>query len=83
MKCELTGFLGVLILVSWWLVSGNTVRAAEAARPNVVIFLADDAGWGDYGANGNTQVSTPSIDRRNCTAWRRALAIFITLPAGS
>ena len=44
MKCELTGFLGVLILVSWWLVSGNTVRAAEAARPNVVIFLADDAG---------------------------------------
>lgn len=36
------------------------LRAAE--RPNVVIFLADDAGWGDYSRNGNTQVSTPHID---------------------
>lgn len=33
-----------------------------ADRPNVVIFLADDAGWGDYSRNGNTQVSTPQID---------------------
>jgi arylsulfatase A-like enzyme len=30
--------------------------------PNVVIFLADDAGWGDYSRNGNTQISTPNID---------------------
>ncbi len=33
-----------------------------AARPNVVIFLADDAGWGDYSQSGNTQVRTPNID---------------------
>lgn len=37
-------------------------RATAATRPNVVIFLADDAGWGDYSRNGNTQVSTPQID---------------------
>lgn len=36
--------------------------AAAPARPNVVIFLADDAGWGDYGFSGNTQVRTPHID---------------------
>lgn len=36
--------------------------ATAAAQPNVVIFLADDAGWGDYSRNGNTQVSTPHID---------------------
>ena len=35
---------------------------AFAARPNVVIFLADDAGWGDYSRNGNTTVRTPHID---------------------
>ncbi|SFJ55686.1 arylsulfatase [Planctomicrobium piriforme] len=35
---------------------------AHAAPPNVVIMLADDAGWGDYGHNGNTTVSTPNID---------------------
>jgi len=33
-----------------------------AAPPNVVIFLADDAGWGDYSHSGNTQVRTPHID---------------------
>jgi arylsulfatase A-like enzyme len=32
------------------------------AKPNVVIFLADDAGWGDYSHSGNTQVRTPHID---------------------
>ncbi len=32
------------------------------AQPNVVIFLADDAGWGDCSQNGNTQVRTSHID---------------------
>ena len=36
--------------------------ASLAAPPNVVIFLADDAGWGDYSHSGNQQVSTPNID---------------------
>lgn len=35
---------------------------AAFARPNVVIFLADDAGWGDYSHSGNTQLRTPNID---------------------
>lgn len=30
--------------------------------PNVVVLLADDAGWGDYSANGNRTVQTPHID---------------------
>ena len=34
----------------------------RSAKPNVVIFLADDAGWGDYSCNGNKQVRTPHID---------------------
>lgn len=33
-----------------------------APKPNIVIFLADDAGWGDYGINGNDVVRTPHID---------------------
>jgi arylsulfatase A-like enzyme len=31
--------------------------------PNVVVFLADDAGWGDYGHSGNQAAATPHIDR--------------------
>ncbi|MBI5690311.1 MAG: arylsulfatase [Verrucomicrobia bacterium] len=38
------------------------LSAAAASRPNVVVLLADDAGWGDYGRNGNTMVRTPNID---------------------
>ena len=39
----------------------SSLTAAER-KPNVVIFLADDAGWGDYSRNGNTMVRTPNID---------------------
>lgn len=38
------------------------LNAVYAKSPNVVIFLADDAGWGDYSRSGNTQVATPHID---------------------
>jgi arylsulfatase A-like enzyme len=31
-------------------------------RPNVVVFLADDAGWGDFSHSGNEQLRTPAID---------------------
>ena len=31
-------------------------------QPNIVVFLADDAGWGDYSHSGNLQVRTPNID---------------------
>ena len=39
---------------------GDQTPASE--RPNVIVFLADDAGWGDYGHSGNADVSTPRID---------------------
>lgn len=45
--------------------SFGTVAAdavAESARPNVVVLLADDAGWGDYSHSGNRMVRTPQID---------------------
>ncbi len=36
--------------------------AAAAEKPNIVIILADDQGWGDLSINGNTNLSTPKID---------------------
>ena len=32
------------------------------AKPNIVVFLTDDQGWGDLSLNGNDDLSTPNID---------------------
>ena len=34
----------------------------EYEKPNIVIILADDMGWGDLAINGNPHVRTPVID---------------------
>ena len=36
--------------------------SAEKRHPNVVVFLADDQGWGDLSAHGNTNLATPNLD---------------------
>ncbi len=37
--------------------------AAETQRPNVIVFIADDVSWNDYGCYGNKAARTPNIDR--------------------
>ena len=40
-----------------------TAVAANANNPpNVVVFLADDQGWGDLSLHGNPNLQTPNID---------------------
>ncbi len=40
-----------------------TSRGQTAHRkPNVVVILADDSGWGDYSVHGNHNLRTPRID---------------------
>ena len=69
--------LGRLTLLRWvWLAAvvavapvgaGDRVAApaqdAAPARPNIVVFLSDDVGWGQPGFNGGTEVDTPNMDR--------------------
>jgi arylsulfatase A-like enzyme len=36
---------------------------ALATKPNIVVVLTDDQGWGDLSLHGNKNLSTPNIDR--------------------
>jgi len=51
-----------LLAVVLTLLAGSIAHAEEARRPNVLVILTDDQGWGDLSLNGNTNLATPKID---------------------
>ena len=56
----------LLIILSVNLISCQENQPAVTETeppPNIVIFLADDQGWGDLSSSGNTNLATPHIDR--------------------
>lgn len=56
----LSGIAGLVVSV---MAPPDRLDAADQPRrPNVLVLLADDAGWGDYGASGNRLARTPHID---------------------
>src|SRR5829696_3231853 len=36
--------------------------AADTRKPNVIVILSDDVGYGEYGFQGNTEIPTPHLD---------------------
>jgi len=41
---------------------GQSPSTGQNRRPNVVVILADDQGWGDLSIHGNKNLKTPNID---------------------
>lgn len=48
-------------MVTLWLAGVATVCGAEKPA-NILIFYADDLGWGELGCQGNLEIPTPHID---------------------
>jgi len=44
--------------------------AAEPRRPNVVLVITDDQGYGDLGCHGNPIIRTPNLDRLHAQSTR-------------
>jgi len=57
-----TPLLLLLALCASLFTPSGLVHAAEARKPNVLIFLSDDVGWAEYGFQGGKDIPTPNID---------------------
>ncbi len=57
-------FLGRVALGTAALCGAPFARAAESMRrPNILVILTDDQGWGDIHSHGNDTIVTPVLDR--------------------
>jgi arylsulfatase A-like enzyme len=69
---DMFGF-GILLAVASGCLTGVSVARAGDRPPNVVLIIADDMGFGDYGFMGHAQILTPRLDRlaRESVTFRR------------
>lgn len=51
------------VLLSTSLLAFASCSLTEAQKPNVIVILADDLGYGDVSAQGATTIKTPNFDR--------------------
>jgi len=69
MSTEINSILASRLVLVWTVclslgsaVLPESVEAAARPKPNIVLLVADDLGYGELGAYGAAGIPTPSID---------------------
>lgn len=56
-------YLSLFFLIIVALIFQSCNKDSEPAiKPNIILIVTDDQGWGDLGVNGNSVINTPNID---------------------
>jgi arylsulfatase len=62
-----TWFVGATLIA---LGGSGALSAADTTRPNVIIVLSDDQGYGDFSCHGNPVLKTPNLDKLHAQSIR-------------
>ena len=59
------------------LAHANLHAAPESSKPNIIVILTDDQGYGDLGCFGAKHIATPNIDRL-CREGMKFTSFYVT-----